>query len=219
MKSDSRSVIFNSPIGVLIRNRLNPGWVFSIRPIIAASVLVAAFGCAATSPEQGGPTAAELDAMGEKAVATLLEKQPEAQEALDQSIGIVVINMKATKVPWVGAGSGYGVVIDNRTGARSYIRISRFEVGGGYGAQKYQVIIVFSDEKLLDRAAQGAWHYEAGAEVAAGDASTEIGKGSGGVGVPKKSGKGYVAFKLAEGGAVATVTVRMAYAKPYLKNH
>lgn len=198
---------------------MRPFLALAIRAAVIVHVLVAATGCATTSPEEGGPTAAELDAMGDKAIAALLESKPEVQEALDKSVGHVVVNMTVTKIPWFGAGAGYGVVVDQRTSSRSYIRVSRFEVGGGYGAQKYKVVIVFSDEKLLERAAKGTWHYEAGAEVAAGSTSTEVGAGSGGgEGVPTKSGKGYKAYKLAESGAVATVTVRLAYAKPYLKN-
>ena len=198
---------------------MKPFLTLAIRAAVIAHILAAATGCATTSPEEGGPTAAELDEMGEKAVATLLESKPEVQETLDKSVGHVVVNMTVTKIPWFGAGVGYGVVVDKRTDTRSYIRVSRFEVGGGYGAQKYKVVIVFSDEKLLERAAKGTWHYEAGAEVAAGSTSAEVGAGSSGAdGVPTKSGKGYKAFKLAEGGAVATVTVRVANAKPYLKD-
>ena len=165
-------------------------------------------GCAST-PEGEGPTAAELDAMGERAVATLLETRPESREVMDRSVGYVVINLRATKIPWVGTATGYGVVVNKRTNTRSYIQVSRFEIGGGYGAQTFKVIIVFEDEKLLDKVATGTSHFEAGADVAAGSSSVDSGA--------TKSGKGYQAFRLPEGGAAATVTVRMAYSKPYLK--
>jgi lipid-binding SYLF domain-containing protein len=118
--------------------------------------------------------------------------------------------MRVTKIPMVGAGSGYGVVVDKRTNTRSYIRVSRLEVGGGLGARKFKVVIVYEDEKHLDRIAAGTWHYDAGAEVAAGSASAG--------GAATKSGKGYQAFRLAESGATATVTLRAAHAKPYLRD-
>jgi len=54
----------------------------------------------------------------------------------------------------------------------------------------------------------GAWHYEAGAEAGVGSESTE--------GTARATTRGYQAFKLVDSGAVATVTVRVAYAKPYL---
>jgi lipid-binding SYLF domain-containing protein len=165
-------------------------------------------GCSST-PEGGGPTAAELETMAEKAVTTLLETQPRLQETVDKAVGYVVLDMQVVKIPMIGTGVGYGVVIDKQSNTRSYIEVARFEVGGGYGAQRFKVIILFDDGELLSRVASGTWHYDAGAEVAAGSASADGGT--------KTSGKGYQAFKLADSGAVATVTVRIARAKPYLR--
>lgn len=186
--------------------------VLTARLAIVAFVLAALVGCATQSPKKGEPTATELDEMGEKAVATVLKNLPEAQEVLDRSVGYVVVNMRVSKIPMVGTGSGYGVVVDKRTNTRSYIKVSRFEVGGGLGAQKFKVVIVFEDGKLLDRAAAGTWHYDAGAEVAADSASGE------GTATASGSGEGYQVFRLAEGGATATVTLRAARAKPYLRD-
>jgi lipid-binding SYLF domain-containing protein len=177
-------------------------------PGVVAVALAILTGCATLSPEEREARRAELDQMGDETVAALLETKPQLREVLDESVGYAVVDMKVTKIPVFGAGGGYGVVVDKRTNTRSYIKVSRFEIGGGLGAQKFKVIVIFEDGKLLDRAASGAWHYEAGAEAAAGTASTE--------GHVTKSGKGYHAYKFAEGGAVATVTIRMAYAKPYL---
>jgi len=177
------------------------------RLIVVVQILAAVVGCA-TQSTKNGPTAAELDAMGERAVATLLENRPETREVIDRSVGYVVMKLTATKIPWVGTANGYGVVVNKRTNTRSYIQVSRFEIGGGYGAQTFKVIIAFEDEKLLNRVASGASHFDAGADVAAGTSSVDV--------AATKTGKGYQAFRLAEGGAAATVTVRVAYAKPYL---
>ncbi len=186
--------------------------LFATRFAIVVYVLAAIVGCATQSPKKGEPTAAELDVMGEKAVATLLENLPEVREVMDRSVGYVVVNMRVSKIPMVGAGGGYGVVVDKRSNARSYIKVSRFEVGGGLGAQKFKVVIVYEDGKLLDRAAAGTWHYDASADVAADAASGE------GAATASGSGEGYQVFRLAEGGATATVTLRAARAKPYLRD-
>ena len=171
--------------------------------------LTALLGCATLSPEEREAKRIELDKMGEKALATLLETKPGLREVFDKSIGYMVVDMTVTKIPMVGAGGGVGVVVDKRTNTRSYIKVTRFEVGGGLGAQKFKVIVFFNEGKLLDRVASGAWHYDAGAEAAAGSTSIE---GA----VTTTFSKGYQAYKLAEGGASATITVRVAYSKPYL---
>jgi hypothetical protein len=182
-------------------------WFF--RPSVFALAFFLLHGCAGLSPEEQQVKRAELDEMGEKTVAALLETRPEAREALDQAVGYAVVDMKVTKIPVFGAGGGFAVIVDRRAGNHSYAKVSRFEVGGGLGAQKFKVVVFFEDEKLLDRAIKGAWHFEAGAEASAGSASSE--------GKITRTDKGYRAFRIVEGGAAATVTIRLARATPYLK--
>jgi lipid-binding SYLF domain-containing protein len=167
-------------------------------------------GCSTLSPDEEGPSRAELDAMGNKTIATLLETRPELQELLDNSSGYAVLGMTITRIPLVGTGVGYGVVVDKRTNTHSYIKISPFEAGGGMGAEKFKVLIVFDDGKLVDRAAAGTWHYEAGADAVGGGDSAEA--------ATSKSDKdrGYKAFKISDSGVCVRVTVRVARAKPYL---
>jgi lipid-binding SYLF domain-containing protein len=181
----------------------------SVQLALVVLVLAILTGCATLSPAERDAKRSELDEMGERAVATLLEKEPQLKAVIDRSVGYVVVDMTSTKIPIFGAGSGLGVVVDKRSNTRSYLKVSHFEVGGGLGTQKFKVIIVFSDGKLLDRVASGAWHYKAGAEVVAGSERAE--------GSVATSDKGYEAFRLTESGAVMTVTVRVARAKPYLK--
>lgn len=182
---------------------------FSISSLLALLTAVAMFGCASLSPEERLARRAELDAMADATVGNLLAGTPQAREVLERSVGCLVLDMKVTKIPVFGAGKGYGVVIDRRTDSRSYVEVSRFEIGGGLGAQKFKVIVVFDDARLLEKAAGGAWHYEAGAELSAGATGTE--------GSTRAQPKGFRAYRIAEGGAAATVTVRLARARPYLE--
>ena len=178
------------------------------RLVIVVFILMLISGCASLSSEEQEPTRNELDKMGQKTITTLLETKPELQALLDKSIGYVVVDMTITKIPVIGTGAGYGVVVDKRTNTRSYIRVSQFEVGGGMGAEKFKVLIIFGDAKLLDRTVTGGWHYEAGAKAVSGGESAEA--------ATSQSEKGYKAFKLSESGMCVRVTVLMARAKPYL---
>lgn len=192
------------------QSEIKPDLASEIRRGILAIAVVLLCSCSTLSPEGEGPAKAELDAMSEKAINALLETKPELQELLDKSVGYAAVNMTITKIPVIGTGAGYGVVVDKRNNTRSYIQVSQFEVGGGMGAEKFKVLILFSDAKLVDRAASGAWHYEVGADAVAGSDSAEAGTSK----ADKDSG--YKAFKLTESGACMRVTVRVARAKPYL---
>ena len=176
---------------------------------ILVLVTIFLFGCTTLSPEERSAKRAELDDMANDAVAALLSAQPQVREIHERAAGYMVIDMKVTKIPVFGAGGGTGVVVDNRTGDRYYIKVSRFEMGGGLGAQRFRIIVFFYDEDLVDRVRSGAWHYDVSAEASAGAASA----GS----TAKAADKGYHAFKLSEAGAAVTATVRVAHSKPYLE--
>jgi lipid-binding SYLF domain-containing protein len=178
------------------------------RLTFAAVLAAALFGCSTLSPEGAEQKRQEIDAMSDSVITRLVERRPKLQQALDDSPGYAVADMAVTKVPMVGGGGGSGVIIDKRSGARTYVEVTRFEVGGGMGLQSFKVLVLFEDEELLDQAMKGFWHMDAGAEVGAREESAE--------GSVSPGSKGYQVFKLAEGGAVATVTVRAVRARPFL---
>lgn len=154
----------------------------------------------------------ELDAMIDAAHSTLVEHHQEIAEKLENIPGYAVIAMSTTKIPGVGTGLGYGAVIDSRTDKRSYIKVTQFEVGGGLGAQRFKAVILFEDPILLERTIKGGWHFESSVDFSGtGDGDSEKIAS-----VSTQSDKGYRVYKLAEGGALATLTIRALHGKPYL---
>ena len=181
--------------------RTRPGRAFLC---LAAFSLMAA-GCATLSPEEEQEIQRELDAAAETSIRVLLDSQSDAGDVFARSAGYAVADMSLAKIPVFGTGSGYAVVVDKSTGDRIYLKVSQFEVGGGLGAQKYKAVILFTDEDVLDRAMTGFWHFDAGVAASAGESNT-AGSAS--------TGKGYTAYRIAENGVVATLTVRAVRAKP-----
>ena len=176
-------------------------------------VLFVAFmagGCASLSAEERAEATATLDVMGEDSLARLIEQTPGLKAVFDEAEGYMVVDMKVTKVPVVGAGSGKGVVVDKRDGSRSYVKVWRLDLGGGWGIRSYKLIIAFQDAALMKKAESGKWEFEAGAEVAAGAAGLEGGTSDVGT-------AGFSSYTLSEAGASATVTIRVVRTKPYLE--
>ena len=67
---------------------------------------------------EGEPDSEVLDAMADAARSALLDEQPDLSARLKELPGYAVIAMSAAKLPGVGAGQGYGVVVDNRNQQR-----------------------------------------------------------------------------------------------------
>ena len=158
------------------------------------------------------PDRDELDAMIDTARSTLVEHHQDIAQKLEALPGYAIIAMTTTKIPGVGTGLGYGVVIDSRTDTRSYIKVTQFEVGGGLGAQKFKAVILFKGPSLLERTIKGGWHFESSADFSGTGESDSQAIAS----VSTQSGKGYKVYKLAESGALATMTIRALHGKPYL---
>ncbi len=143
----------------------------------------------------------ELDNMTATTVVELIKKDPTLQQKINQSLGYAVANMKVTKVPIVGAGGGEGVIVDKQTNHRTYFTVSRFDIGGGWGARSYKVLVIIDEKDILSRLKNGVWEYQAGVEASAGTASAEGSSGS--------SDGGYTVYVLSDGGASATATARV----------
>lgn len=71
-------------------------------------------------------------------------------------------------MPVLGGGSGPGVVYDKEKGTRTYMNVTRFDVGVGLGAGRYRVLIVFHDPEVLGQFQSGAWKSSLGAESTVG---------------------------------------------------
>jgi hypothetical protein len=115
----------------------------------------------------------------------------------------VVASTKITKIPFVGAGSGYGIAINTKSGEKTYLKMTRFDVGGGWGARALRPVVIFQDEKKFNSFINGIWEVQAGTEVAAkaGEKGAAGGAGTGAIGE-----KGYTVHILTDAGVSATAT-------------
>ena len=172
---------------------------------LCVCILVGITGCSSMTATEKTSKRNELDTMATKAVEALKQKETDLHGQLDKSLAYAVANMKVTKVPVVGAGGGEGVLVIKQTQERIYFTVSRFDIGGGWGARGYKALMVFNDQKILDAWKDGKWVFEAGAEASAGTAAAQGSSGG--------SDKGFTTHLLAEGGASATATAKVIRVK------
>ena len=158
-------------------------------------------GCASMTATEKDNKRNELDLMAKTAIDGLVEQDAGLQKQIDDSLGYAVVNMKVTKVPVVGAGGGDGVFVNNETGKRIYLTVSRFDIGGGWGARSYKILLLLETQETLDKLQNGTWEYQAGVEASAGTAAAEGSSGA--------LNEGYTVHILSDGGASATATAQV----------
>lgn len=175
------------------------------RLIIFTVLMATLSGCATVSMEKQ----ADINGMEETTLDRLEEQHPDLRGKLGSMPGYLVVEMNVLKIPVLGGGGGKGVIVENKTGKRTYVKVSRMEIGGGWGGRRYKILLVFSDPELLKKAQSGKWIGQMGAEASVGKIGVEGSSGQ------LQQDKGYEMFVLSEGGASATWTLRAIRLKPY----
>jgi len=155
--------------------------------------------CATIPVDEREPLRQEINAVGDETIAALVDKNPALQASIDASAGYFVGRISGAKVPVVGGGSGLGVLYDKENQARTYMNVTRSDVGVGLGAGRYRVLVLLQNREILEQFRSGVWKSTVGAETAAGTA------GSAAV----VAGEGLKVYAIGEAGAAATTTARL----------
>ncbi|HAK61167.1 MAG TPA: hypothetical protein DCO77_12445 [Nitrospiraceae bacterium] len=178
----------------------------------SAAAALFAVGCATIPGTTGAEQAETINELITRTLTDLYKQEPETREKIAKSVGYAIMNNKITKIPIVGAGSGYGVAINTKTGDRTYLKMVRFDLGGGWGARSVRPVLIFHDEKKFNDFIDGAWSANMGAEAAAkvGEAGAAGGGGTGDL----AGDKGYSVHLITDAGVSATATVGVIRVKP-----
>lgn len=67
----------------------------------------------------------------------------------------------------VSAGGGYGVVVDNATGQKTYMKMGLGGIGLGLGAKDYRQVLIFKSKEALDKFVASGWDFGGHADAAA----------------------------------------------------
>jgi len=169
-------------------------------------------GCANVPGETREDQVQTIDELVERTLSDLYKQEEDTRQKIADSVGYAIMSNTILKVPLVGVGSGYGVAIDNRTQERTYIKMERFDLGGGLGARSERPVVIFQDEEKFKEFIEGTWSANAGAEAAAkvGESGAAGGVGSGDLG----GDKGYSVYLITDAGVSATLTVGVIRVKP-----
>ena len=141
--------------------------------VIAALCLVVSAGLlAAEESWEDLDTKAKQAKIGETAQESLNEVLKESQgakELYNNSYGWAAFDN--LKIAWgFSGGGGNGVAVNKKSGARTYMKVGTVGVGFGIGAQKYQVVFLFQDEKTFRNFVDKGWQADATAQATAGTA-------------------------------------------------
>jgi lipid-binding SYLF domain-containing protein len=147
-----------------IRNILIVSSVFCI--VLAAGVIAAEESWESLNKDA---KRAKINEAAKEALDEVLAKSESAPELHAKAYGWAAFDNLKIAFGWSGGG-GNGVAVNKSSGARTYMKMGTVGVGLGLGAQKYQVVFLFQDEKTFRNFVDKGWQADASAQASAGTA-------------------------------------------------
>ena len=185
----------------------------SVALAFVSVLLVGLSGCASVPGDTREEQVQTIDELVDTTLVDLYKQEPSTEAEISDSEGYVIMNNKITKIPLVGAGAGYGVAINSKTQERTYLKMVRFDVGGGWGVKSVRPVIIFNDEKKFSKFIKGDWSANAGVDAAAKVGDVGAAGGTGGSNSAEDD-KGYTIHMITDAGVAATVTAGIIRVSP-----
>ena len=133
------------------------------RMILFALVLMTASSAfAKATPDQ---LRAKLDDMSEKVLERMYEKYPETEPAVKDVYAYCTISASGVKMGLFGDDHGRGVVVNNDTDERVYVKMKEVSVGVNFGAKEYDLLFLIANKEAWERFISG--NIKFGTEVSA----------------------------------------------------
>jgi lipid-binding SYLF domain-containing protein len=105
--------------------------------------------------------------MQQDALTRLYTEKPDTRAQINDAAGYAVFTNANINVIFFAAGTGYGVVNNNITGAKTYMNMAEGGVGLGLGAKDYRIVMVFHSTDSMKYFIENGWTVGGNADAAA----------------------------------------------------
>ncbi len=140
--------------------------------------------------------------MEQETLQRLYKERPTLEDTIRRAAGYGVFANANVNVIFVSAGGGYGSVVNNTTGERTYMKMALGGVGLGLGAKDYRQVLIFHSSYTLDKFVENGWEFGGHA-----DAAAKAGESGGEVSAEGAIGSGIEAYSMTESGLALQATV------------
>jgi lipid-binding SYLF domain-containing protein len=137
------------------------------RIVLPLAIIAVVAGC---GPRGNLTVEQKRDAVVEMETETLerlYKESPSTKEKISNAAGYGTFANANVNLIFASVGGGYGSVVDNATGKRTYMKMALGGVGLGLGVKDYRVVMIFKDKATLDNFIEHGWDVGAHADAAA----------------------------------------------------
>ena len=131
--------------------------------IFALALMMTTSICAAKeTPDQ---LRGKLNDMSQQVLERMYEKFPETKAAVKDVYAYCTISASGVKLGVLGDDHGRGVVVNNDTGKKIYVKMKEVSVGVNFGAKEYDLLFLITNKEAWERFISG--NIKFGSEVSA----------------------------------------------------
>ena len=132
--------------------------------LLAAAVLLV--GCMAAG-QTTEDKRRHIENMRKEVLTDLYKVNPSVQEQIAQAPGYAVFSNWNAYLVFASVGQGYGVVVDNVSGAHTYMQMGALGGGLGVGVKDFRAVYVFEKRHIMERFIEQGLNVGAQADAAA----------------------------------------------------
>lgn len=173
-----------------------------MRKIAALLMMLWVAGCGVQLDGSVAHQRSEIRAMEADTLKKLYAKEPQAKEQIRKAAGYGVFDASGGKVIFGGLDHGNGVVLDQASGKRIFMKMFELQPGLGFGYTNFRLVFVFDNRSVLNEFTNTGWEFGSRAGVAA------KGKNDGGAAeIGYTVAPGVHLYQLTEEGAIIGVSI------------
>ena len=115
----------------------------------------------------------DIQKMAQQTLQQLYQAQPSAKAAIEKAAGYAVFSDMGIKILFGGTGNGQGVVVNNQTKQKTYMKMVELQAGLGFGISKFRNVFVFKTKAAMDSFINSGWQF--GGQATAGAKTADSG--------------------------------------------
>jgi SH3 domain-containing YSC84-like protein 1 len=115
----------------------------------------------------------DIQKMAQQTLQQLYQVQPLAKGAIEKAAGYAVFSDMGFKILLAGSGTGQGVVVNNQTNQKTYMKMVELQAGLGFGISKFRNVFVFRTKDAMESFINSGWQF--GGQATAGAKTADSG--------------------------------------------
>ncbi len=125
------------------------------------------FACASMGGGSKTEKQQEILQMKDAVLTELFKNKPDTRSQLKSAPGYAVFSNANINLIFLAAGTGYGVVKNQRSGKQTYMNMAEGGIGLGLGVKDYRIVMVFHTVEAMDTFVNTGWTFGGNADAAA----------------------------------------------------